>query len=353
MKTHRILTVLLTAATLALPISHGTRACTRLIYEGAGDRYLTARSMDWQEDIHSDLWIFPRGLKRDGGAGPGSIEWTSKYGSVVVSGYDIGSADGMNEKGLVVNLLYLAEAEFGAAGDKPVISVGAWAQYILDNHATVADAVAALRAEPFRILGAVLPNGAKTSLHVAISDAGGDSAILEYIDGRLVIHHGRQYRVMTNSPVFDQQLALNAYWEQIGGVAMLPGTSRAADRFARASYYVRTAPKFKDERMAVGGAFGVIRNASVPLGVTDPARPNIASTIWRTVADHQSLRYYYESAISPNVFWVDLGRVDFTAGSGSRKLELEGHPTFAGDVSGKFLPAEPFKWLNPRAPHGR
>ncbi|PRC62168.1 choloylglycine hydrolase, partial [Mycobacterium sp. ITM-2017-0098] len=55
------------------------------------------------------------------------------------------------------------------------------------------------------------------TLHLALSDAGGDSAIVEYIDGRQVIHHGREYQVMTNSPIFDKQLAITEYWNQIGG----------------------------------------------------------------------------------------------------------------------------------------
>lgn len=48
------------------------------------------------------------------------------------------------------------------------------------------------------------------------------------------MHHGMQYQVMTNSPSYDQQLALNAYWESLGGLTFLPGINRAADRFARA-----------------------------------------------------------------------------------------------------------------------
>lgn len=67
-------------------------------------------------------------------------------------------------------------------------------------------------------------------LHLSISDATGDNAIFEYINGELKIHHDRSYQVMTNSPVFDQQLALNDYWKNIGGLTFLPGTNRAADR---------------------------------------------------------------------------------------------------------------------------
>ena len=74
----------------------------------------------------------------------------------------------------------------------------------------------------------------------------GDSAIFEYVGGKLVIHHGKQYTVMTNSPIYSEQLALNAYWQKIGGFKFLPGTNRAADRFARASFLLDAIPREVD-----------------------------------------------------------------------------------------------------------
>ena len=75
-------------------------------------------------------------MNRDGAAGPNSIRWTSKYGSLVAAGWDVGSADGMNEKGLVANMLYLVESEFAKPADndkrKP-LSISVWPQYVLDN----------------------------------------------------------------------------------------------------------------------------------------------------------------------------------------------------------------------------
>lgn len=322
-------------------------ACTRFIYTAGDDQVITGRSMDWLEDMHSDIWIFPRGMEKDGGVGKGSITWKAKYGSVAMSGYDIASADGMNEKGLVANILYLAESQFGGLNGKPGLSIGAWVQYILDNYATVDEAVQALRKEPFRLVAVKLPNGSEPTLHLAISDPSGDSAIFEYIDGKLTIHHGKQYTVMTNSPIYDQQLALNAYWEAIGGLTMLPGTNRASDRYVRASFYTKALPQFKDNRMAVSAAFSVIRNVSVPLGITTPGHPNISTTIWRTVSDQKNLVYYYESAISPNTFWVDFKSIDFTTLTQPMKLDLQNHSTMAGDVVNQFVPAKPFKWLAP------
>jgi len=330
-----------------LLISNPASACTRFIYDAGDAQVMTGRSMDWLEDLHSDMWIFPRGMERDGGVGKNSIKWKAKYGSVIMSGYDAASVDGMNEKGLVANLLYLAESDFGDLNGKPGLSFGAWVQYVLDNYDSVDDAVKHLKNEPFRVVVTQLPNGSKPTLHYSISDPTGDSAIFEYLDGKLTIHHSKEYIVMTNSPIYDEQLALNKYWEEIGGLTMLPGTNRASDRYVRASFYAKSLPKFKDNRMAVSAAFSVIRNVSVPLGITTPSQPNISTTIWRTVSDHKNRVYYYESAISPNTFWVNLNNIDFTQLNKAKKLSLQKHPILSGDVSGQFKKATPFKWIAP------
>jgi len=88
-------------------------ACSRVVYLGQDNVVITGRSMDWAEDIKTNLWIFPRGIQRNGLGGSNTIEWVSKYGSVIASAYDIASSDGMNEKGLVANMLYLAESDYG------------------------------------------------------------------------------------------------------------------------------------------------------------------------------------------------------------------------------------------------
>jgi len=298
------------------------------------------------EDMRSNLWVFPRGMKRSGNAGSKSLQWISKYGSVVTSGYDVGTADGMNEKGLVANVLYLAESDYQTQDkSRPAISIGAWAQYALDSYATVDEAVQDLSKEQFRVIAPILPNGSPATLHLAVSDPGGDSAIFEYIGGKLIVHHGRKYQIMTNSPSFDQQLALNSYWQKVGGLSFLPGTNRAADRFARASFYIDSIPKTADERQSVAESFSVVRSISVPLGMTTPGQPNIASTIWRTVADHKHKIYYFDSAISPNVFWVPIADLDLSAGAPVKKLTIGGGKVYAGNAANKFEPATPFEFL--------
>ncbi|QJW99263.1 linear amide C-N hydrolase [Frigoriglobus tundricola] len=339
--------LLLVAAIVAATRSHA-EACTRAVYFGKEGQVVTGRSMDWLEDMHSNLWTFPRGMRRDGGLGAGSVEWTSKYGSVVTSVYEAGTADGMNEKGLVANLLYLVESEYPSADDKrPPLVIAAWTQYVLDHFATVEEAVGELKKDTFRVVPTDAPNGAKGTVHLSISDASGDSAIFEYLKGKLVVHHGKKFQVMTNSPVFDEQLALNKYWEQIGGTVMLPGTNRAADRFARASFYINACKQSADPREAVASVFSVMRNVSVPRGIGTKEQPNISSTLWRTVSDHKNRIYYFEDTASPSLLWVKLNKIDFRDGSGVRKLTLAGKPDVGGDQTANFEKAEPFKFLAP------
>lgn len=325
-------------------------SCTRLVYHGEDDQIVTARSMDWRVDVETNLWIFPRGMKRSGEAGPNSIEWVSKYGSVIASGYDLSTTDGMNEVGLVANVLWLVESSYPKFdGTAPGLSIAAWAQYILDNFATVEEAVAALRTNPYTIVTNYVPGEERlATLHLAISDPSGDSAIVEYINGQQVIHHSRKYQVLTNSPTFAEQLALHSYWTQIGGTVMLPGTNRSSDRFSRAAFYVNAIPKTEDPLKTIASVFSVIRNVSVPFGISTPDEPNISSTRWRTVSDQKRKLYFFESALTPNIFWVNLNTLDFSTETGKvRKLDLGTNQRniFSGLVNDHFVEAEPFRFL--------
>ncbi len=322
-------------------------ACTRIVYTGDNGMVVTGRTMDWKTEMHSNIWIFPRGMERSGETGANSLKWTSKYGSVVTSAFEIASTDGMNEKGLVANLLWLNESVYPVWDkSKPGLTIAAWVQYMLDNFASVNEAISSLNKNSFQLVSDKMPDGARlATLHLSISDATGDSAILEYIDGKLNIYHSKDYKVMTNSPTYDKQLALNDYWKSIGGLTFLPGTNRAADRFARASFYVNALPKIGDEKLAVASVFSVIRNVSVPYGISTPDSPEISTTQWRTVSDSKNLTYFFESSLTPDIFWVNLRDVNLSKGAPVLKLPLANGETYSGNTVNNFKVSQPFKFL--------
>lgn len=333
------------AALLAAPI---VEACTRVVYLGPEGRILTGRSMDWKLPMTSNLWVLPRGMARDGAAGARSAKWSSRYGSLVVSGYDIATADGMNEAGLVANLLWEVEATYPKDdGVTPRLSVSVFSQYLLDRYATVAEAVADLRRNPVLVVSGAVPvgpPGRTATVHVSLSDASGDSAVIEFIGGRTVIHHDRSYQVMTNEPAYERQLAILEYWKQVNPREFLPGTVRSSDRFVRAHFYVNAVVQSADARVAAASVFSVVRQTSVPWGISIANQPNLSTTRWRVVADHKDRRYYVESVLSPSIFWVDLKNLDFSPGAPVRKLDMgeDMQRILSGEVSGAFERAAPF-----------
>lgn len=345
----KTISILMALLVLFVGIVPQSKACTRVVYKGPNNTVLTGRTMDFSIEIPANQWIFPRGMARDGEVGDNCIEWVSKYGSVVVSSWDISTPDGMNEKGLVANMLWLVESEypeFDKDGDKKGLAISLWAQYVLDNFATVDEAVEALKQEDFTIVSDFIPGTNKfTTVHLSISDATGDNAIFEYINGKLVIHHDPGYTVMTNDPAFEEQLAISKYWKNIPGKTFLPGSVTAADRFVRASFFLNAIPQTDDTRIAVASVFSVIRNVSVPYGFQIEGYPNLSTTRWRVVADQKNLVYYFESALTPNTFWVDLKKIDFSEKASVKKLDLSNNKTYSGETSGLFKDSKPFKFI--------
>jgi len=330
------------------------QACSRVTWLGPEGAVVTGRSMDWPYSFNSHIYVISRGTTQDGAGGTNSLRWTTRYGAVVTAGTlnpdgpINGAFDGINEQGLAANLLYLGETDFGPAptDNTPRLSFAAWTAYLLTNFSSVEEVVSA---NPVYIVPVNFgPGGvAHASVHMAISDASGDSAIFEYLNGKLVIHHGRDFQVMTNSPSYDQQLALNAYWARQDRNRILPGSHQSEDRFIRASYYLEKLPQTTDRRQAVAGVFSVMRNVSVPWGQADPDHPNLAPTYWRTVIDQKNRVYYFESALSPNIVWVDLKTIDFSPGSGIRRVRVEGNDTLIGNINQNFEPSAPISFLAP------
>ena len=335
------------------------RACSRVTWVGPTQQVITGRSMDWPYGFNTHFHVIPRGERLDGAGGVNSLTWTSRYGAVVLSGSTSpggaidGVFDGMNERGLVANLLYLAENDFGittADQRRPRLSFAAWTLYLLSQYGTVAELVKAVAADRIQIVPVPFgPGGkAKATVHMAVSDASGDSAVIEYLKGKPVIHHGRQYQVMTNSPVYSEQLKLNGYWITRDRSRELPGSIQSPDRFVRASYYVQQLPPTADPRQALAGVMSVMRNISVPWGTPDPQHPNISPTWWRSLLDQSNQVYYFDSALSAQMVWVNLKQLDLRPGSGIRAVKVEGNDNLQGNVTSRLSRAAGIQFLAPK-----
>lgn len=324
--------------------------CTRAIWPEASGAVLVGRNMDFHRDTGANLWSLPRGLQRDDCA-DGSLRWTARYGSLVVGAFDLMSVDGLNEAGLSGHVLWLSESVYGPRdASRPGLGVSVWLQYFLDNFATVADAVTWIEKTRVQVVPIADPQtGDPPTIHLALDDATGDSAIIEYTDGNATVYHDRRFQVVTNSPTFDKQLELLKGIEGFGGDAPLPGTTDAKDRFARAAYYVRRLPKPTSQVEAVAALLSVMRNAAQPFRVPDPDKPNVSQTIWQLVADLTRKRLVYESTTRPNLVWVDVDDLDLSEGAPAGRLDLMSDTALegglAGNVGARFGAAAPMKFL--------
>lgn len=341
----RIVWRAMVSASIALAPLHDALACTRVLWNDNKLAVVVGRTMDWPESTEPVLTVFPKSMKRDGGkigtqvvVADNPARWTSSHGSVVTTIYGVGTADGVNEKGFAIHMLYLNATDFGPRDvTKAGVHAGLWGQYLLDKAANVAEALELMNAiQPVM----VSVQGHKATVHLGIEDATGDSAIIEYIDGKPVVHHGRQFRVMTNDPTYDEQLANLARFDFTNATRQtpLPGNVDPRDRFVRSAYFLQMLPEPKSDRDAIAGILAIARNASVPFGAPNNAPGTLYNTEYRTAIDLTSRRYYFELTTAPNVIWVDLARMNLKAEAPVMLLDPD-DIHLAGNVSARFQKA--------------
>ena len=65
-------------------------ACSRVLYQGVDSLFVIGRSLDWRTPIPTNLYVYPRGMKKVSSNLTNHYTWTSKYGAVYAVSYDGG-----------------------------------------------------------------------------------------------------------------------------------------------------------------------------------------------------------------------------------------------------------------------
>ena len=151
---------------------------------------IVGRNEDYVTASHPTFVATPRGVKRWGTADESkrskSISWTVKYGNVAAYANNRFPNDGMNEAGLTARTLYYQDGDANETvapdSKKKELDEDHWVSFVLDNFATVSDAVDAIR-NKVHVVSVVGKKGSgfsyATPKHLAMADATGDSAIVE------------------------------------------------------------------------------------------------------------------------------------------------------------------------------
>ncbi len=216
MKKKRIILSAMAALAMAVSAPEAT-ACSRILYAGNDSLRIVGRSLDWRTPIPTNIYVYPRGMEKQGNTLPGSVTWKSRYGAVYAVSYDGGVTEGMNEKGLVVNGLFCVGSvyENDSTKGRAPMSLAMFPAWILDMNATTPEVVELMRKHDFNLTGAQFDGGTTSALHWAVTDAQGRSAIIEFDKGHINVYEGQDMAVLTNDPPYPQMTAINDYWKKV------------------------------------------------------------------------------------------------------------------------------------------
>jgi penicillin V acylase-like amidase (Ntn superfamily) len=336
--------LLLSGITLAPDFAE---ACTRILWNTNKDGpIIVGRNEDYVSASDPTLVATPRGVQRTGTSDDAkkgqSINWTVKYGNIAVYANNRFPNDGMNEAGLTARTLYYMEGDSNesvAPDDKKrELDEDHWVSYVLDNFATVAEAVAALEQQ----VHLVSVQGGKgfaygTPKHLAMADATGDSAIVEISKGKMNIFHGPQYRILTNPPSYQAELDNLAKYKD---VTELPSSMSGTDRFVRADYWLRNFPKPNggDANTAYGFMYTGLGNVVMPAGLPSPQEDKKlvkaltaelrhpeqsygTATYFQSISDLTNKHYRFSSLIAPSDVFFDFEGYDFAKGQPVRVIK--------------------------------
>jgi len=310
-------------------------ACTRMLWNTDNDFVMVGRNEDYFSASSPTLVKTPHGVSRIGSTDDPkhAVKWDVKYGNIAVYANNRFPMDGMNEKGLTARTLYFNEGKIDQQvdidNDKPTLQADHWVSYVLDNFATVNEAVNALK----QLRLTAVHGGysySESPKHLSMADASGDSAIIEIQNGELKIFHGKQYQVMTNPPNLQTQMS-NAKQHKIdANDGTFPNTLSAEDRFQKAQYWLDNFPNIKASdgmNAAYGFMYSALGTTTFVPGVPLPAEDQLVgekimkqtnlddsygvATYFQSISDLTNLHYRFNSLLAPSDVYLDLGNMNW------------------------------------------
>jgi len=311
--------IYLTIALLSPPDQFPTReplldgACTALCLDN-GDHCVFGANQDNSLEIGM-MFVNKRNVLKttwDPSTSGEYVRWISRYGSVTVNfvGYQMAWA-GMNEAGLMLSTMSLAETQPPRPDERPPFNGPFWMQYQLDTHSTVEQVIAS---------DANIRLDESAVDHYLVCDRTGACAVIEFMDGQLVYHTSESLPVKasTNNPYEDSVSA----WEN----SLLMGSQPEDNslwRFATAANNIRVFETSTSED-AIAYAFETLKAVSRE------------DTVWSFVFDPTNLRVNFRTNDNPNIRYVDFASLDFSCKTPVEVMDV--HANLTGDISNKFIP---------------
>jgi len=214
--------------------------------------------------------------------------WTSKYGSLTFN--QVGKEfpyGGMNEKGLVVEVLWFNKS-FYQNNKNSSISELEWVQYQLDNYKTVDEVLSNINK--------LTINPVAATLHYMIADKNGNSVVIDFIEGKLVISKNKaNYQAVTNDSYND----LEKYYA-IKGNNVDTESRSSKDRYCQIVNNISQA-----KTNSVKNIFDILEASS--------ENKKNYKTYWSIVYDLENLEIHFKSFDNNNIKTINFNDFSFDA----------------------------------------
>lgn len=361
-KFQAVIVVLLSTIFLCISYSH---ACTYFFLKTKDNNVISGRTDEFYSDTGSKIDLVPRGISFASTApkNANAVSWKTQYGFIAISAFDKDFfMEGMNEKGLATGGLYFEDIKYPTvkSGDK-VIKANDMIGWILGNFRTVEEVKKALTKikiwadNDIPIFSKPLP------IHLYVTDATGDSIVVECIDGNVKIWDNRSNGVMTNEPDLGWHLNNLRFYSNMNpyatfspqlsneddalgsGIMPLPGDYSNASRFIRTSVLKRFSVQAKNAEDGVNLALHLINAIDIPYGPQvwiQGQKGNIQWTVWSVVYDHANKHFYYRTYDNQTVRCLDLTKIDFSEGNSRKRIEIFGGKGYVDDTGRLFAPVK-------------
>ncbi|HKO82487.1 MAG TPA: linear amide C-N hydrolase [Chitinophagaceae bacterium] len=300
---------LISLAPFLLLITAGHTCTTFFIHHNG--KMVFGRNYDWMADAGmvctNQRGLSKTSMKTEDGK---TISWVSQYGSISFNQYGKEfPTGGMNEKGLVVELMWLDETIFPKPDERPAIGVLQWIQYQLDNCATIEEVIATDKT--VRIVSKGTP------LHYLVADAKGNAATIEFLNGKMVVHKGSELPmpVLTND-TYERSVKSNANGESAG--------DNSLERFATACKMIQEYKVHTQEKSLVDQSFAILNKVSQG-----------DYTKWSIVYDITDKKIYFKTNKFQQVRSISFSSFNFSCDNVSKIADMNGPEQ--GDLSSYFV----------------
>ncbi len=257
------------------------------------------------------------------------MQWTAKYSSITFNqmGKDL-PMGGMNSRGLVVEVLDLAQTEFPPKDKRAAIMAMQWIQYQLDTAKSVGEVINS--DQHVRIT-----QGSVGSGHFFVADATGQAAVIEFIAGKRVVHTAESLPVkaITNSSYKEAIVAMRGFKEMPleAKLQTVSASSLGKSANLRCSILADRLKLFNEDQPlpTTGKVFEIL--SYVKIGNYKKNR----HTMWSLAYDISdrviSFKTKKHNAVK-SIHFEELGKIERVA-----YIDLQ-NSVLKGNVSGKFQP---------------